>query len=178
MAAQLATSTNPALRAAFPTGRTALPTRRCLSRTIWKVGSRLTLNLGLRWDYMGWPVDAFGRRGNFDYYLYQPPPVGGSTSDGFVQSSTARDPLAGIPKVNPTLINYAPDKNFAPRFGFADKLRSKLALRGGYGIFYDRLSNQLGLSLRNRRRITLGPRLRAPRMRACACPTKAFRQLD
>jgi outer membrane receptor protein involved in Fe transport len=111
----------------------------------WKVNSRLTLNLGLRWEYLGWPVDAFGRRGNFDYYLYQPPPVGGSTSAGFVQSSTTRHPLPGLPEVNPTLIDNSPDRNFAPRFGFAYKLASELALRGGYGIFYDQLSNQLGL---------------------------------
>jgi outer membrane receptor protein involved in Fe transport len=111
----------------------------------WKVSSRLTLNLGLRWEYLGWPVDAFGRRGNFDYRLYQPPPVGGSTSAGFVQSNTAKHPLPGLPEVNPTLIDHSPDKNFAPRIGFAYKLSNKLALRGGYGIFYDQLSNQLGL---------------------------------
>ncbi|SPF54084.1 TonB-dependent receptor plug [Candidatus Sulfopaludibacter sp. SbA4] len=111
----------------------------------WKVSGRLTLNLGLRWEYLGWPVDAFGRRGNFDYHLYQPPPDGGSTSAGFVQSNTAAHPLPGLPQVSPTLIDHSPDKNFAPRVGFAYKLSNKLALRGGYGIFYDQLSNQLGL---------------------------------
>ena len=111
----------------------------------WKVNSRLTLNVGLRWDYLGWPVDVFGRRGNFDYRLYQPPPPGGSTSAGFVQSSTTTDPLPGLPKVNPTLIDSPPRKNFAPRFGFAYQAATKFVLRGGYGIFYDQLSNQLGL---------------------------------
>ena len=111
----------------------------------WKVSGRLTLNLGLRSEYLGWPVDAFGRRGNFDYHLYQPPPDGGSTSAGFVQSNTAAHPLPGLPQVNPTLIDHSPDKNFAPRVGFAYKLSNKLALRGGYGILYDQLSNQLGL---------------------------------
>ena len=111
----------------------------------WKVNSRLTLNLGLRWEYIGWPVDAFGRRGDFYYSLYQAPPPNGSTSSGFVQSNDSRDPLPGLPMVNPTVINHAPDKNFAPRFGLAYKLTEKLVMRGGYGIFYDQLSNQLGL---------------------------------
>jgi outer membrane receptor protein involved in Fe transport len=111
----------------------------------WKVNSRLTLNFGLRWEYLGFPVDKYGRRGNFDYRLYQPPPAGGSTSAGFVQTSNALHPLAGLPKVSPTLLDHAPDKNFAPRFGFAYRLSNKLVVRGGYGIFYDRLSNQLGL---------------------------------
>jgi hypothetical protein len=111
----------------------------------WKIASRLTLNVGLRWDYLGWPVDVFGRRGNFDYRLYQPPPDGGQTSAGFVQSSTTEHPLPGLPMVNPTLIDNSPDRNFAPRFGFAYRLAERLVMRGGYGIYYDRLSNQLGL---------------------------------
>ncbi len=111
----------------------------------WKVTSRLTLNLGVRWDYLGWPVDQFGRRGNFDYTLYQAPPAGGSTSAGFVQSSTAKVPLAGLPKVDPQFTHNSPDKNFAPRVGFAYRATNKLVVRGGYGIFFDRLSNQLGL---------------------------------
>jgi hypothetical protein len=43
------------------------------------------------------------------------------------------------------LIDHAPVKNFAPRFGVAYRLTEKTAVRGGYGIYYDRLSNQLGL---------------------------------
>jgi hypothetical protein len=111
----------------------------------WKVTSRLTLNLGLRWDYLGWPVDQFGRRGNFDYTLYKAPPDGGSTSAGFVQTSNSKNPLPGLPLVNPTLIRNSPDKNFAPRIGIAYRITNKLVFRGGYGIFFDRLSNQLGL---------------------------------
>jgi outer membrane receptor protein involved in Fe transport len=111
----------------------------------WKVTSRLTLNLGLRWDYLGWPVDRWGRRGNFDYTLYKAPPDGGSTSAGFVQTSNTTKPLPGLPLVSPTLLRNSPDKNFAPRFGLAYRITNKLVFRGGYGIFFDRLSNQLGL---------------------------------
>ena len=111
----------------------------------WKVSSRLTINVGLRWDYLGYAVDTLGRNGSFDTRLYLVPPVGGSTSAGFVQSSTSTQPVAGIPKVAPTLIDSEPLRNFAPRFGLAYKISERLVMRGGYGIYYDRLSNQLGL---------------------------------
>jgi hypothetical protein len=111
----------------------------------WKVTSRLTLNVGVRWDYLGWPVDKYGRRGNFDYHLYKAPPDGGSTSAGFVQTSNTTKALPGLPLVSPTLLNNSPDKNFAPRIGMAYRITNKLVFRGGYGIFFDRLSNQLGL---------------------------------
>ncbi len=111
----------------------------------WKISARLNVNVGLRWDYLGWPVDAYGRRGNFDYRLYKAPPEGGSTSSGFVQTSNAKHPLPGLPLVSPTLLDHAPDKNFAPRIGISYRITNKLVFRGGYGIFYDRLSNQLGL---------------------------------
>jgi hypothetical protein len=111
----------------------------------WKVTSRLTLNLGIRWDYLGWPVDALGRRGNFDYRLYQAPPSGGQTSAGFVQASNSSHPLSGLPFAPPALVANSPDRNFAPRIGMAYRVTNRLVFRGGYGIFYDRLSNQLGL---------------------------------
>jgi len=111
----------------------------------WKVNSRLTLNYGVRYDYLGWPIDRYGRRGNFDYRLYQAPPAGGSTSAGFVQTSNSAHPLPALPLVSPTLLDHSPTRNFAPRFGYAYRLTNRLAIRGGYGIFYDRLSNQLGL---------------------------------
>ena len=111
----------------------------------WKVTSRLSINAGLRWDYLGYAVDKQGRNGSFDTRLYQAPAAGGSSNAGFVQSSASETPLPGIPKVSPTLISNAPTRNFAPRFGLAWKASGKLVVRGGYGIYYDRLSNQLGL---------------------------------
>jgi hypothetical protein len=53
--------------------------------------------------------------------------------------------LPALPLVSPTLLDHSPTKNFAPRFGYAYRLTDRLVIRGGYGIFFDRLSNQLGL---------------------------------
>ncbi|MBY0505699.1 MAG: TonB-dependent receptor [Bryobacteraceae bacterium] len=111
----------------------------------WKLTSRLSLNLGLRWDYLGYAVDTLGRNGSFDTRRYQAPPAGGATSAGFVQSSASKKPVPGIPGVSPTLVDRTPTRNFAPRFGLAYKVSERIVLRGGYGIYYDRLSNQLGL---------------------------------
>ena len=41
---------------------------------------------------------------------------------------------------------YDPVRNFAPRFGLALRVNPRLVMRGGYGIYYDRMSNQLGLA--------------------------------
>jgi outer membrane receptor protein involved in Fe transport len=111
----------------------------------WKLTSRLTLNAGLRWDYLGYAVDRLGRNGSFDTRRYQPPPAGGATSAGFVQTRGARKPIPNLPAVANTLLDHEPKRNFAPRFGLAYRLTNKTALRGGYGVYYDRLSNQLGL---------------------------------
>ena len=129
----------------IPTGADRIKDIGIFVQDDWKVTSRLSLNLGLRWDYLGWPVDAYGRRGNFDYRLYKAPPDGGQTSSGFVQSSTAQHPLPGLPLVSPALVDHSPNRNFAPRIGLVYRVTNRLVIRTGYGIFYDRLSNQLGL---------------------------------
>src|SRR5207253_9804818 len=59
----------------------------------------------------------------------------------FVQA--AGGPLAGVPTVSKTLVPT--DKNnFATRIGFAYMLdeKSKLVIRAGYGIYYDRISTR------------------------------------
>ncbi len=95
----------------------------------WRVTPRLTLNLGLRYDVITWPVEKHNNQANFDIFTGQLQIAG---QDG---NSRSFIPTAW--------------KNFAPRIGFAYDLfgdgRTKIS--GGYGIFYfvDRggINNQL-----------------------------------
>ncbi|MGH9942570.1 MAG: TonB-dependent receptor domain-containing protein, partial [Pyrinomonadaceae bacterium] len=114
----------------------------------WKVNRKLTLNLGVRYEYFGTPVEENGQFGNFDPALLT------STENplsGFVVPNNARptgfaaldDALAVTARAdNNSTIN--PDRNnFAPRIGFAySPLESnKMVVRGGYGVFFDRPSS-------------------------------------
>lgn len=105
----------------------------------YKFNDRLTLNLGLRYDFYGLPVDTQGRLVNFlpDQYRAGAPP------NGLVQAENAANPLAGVPTVTKTLVPT--DKNnFAPRLGLAYRVdeAGKVVVRGGYGIYYDRISTR------------------------------------
>lgn len=109
----------------------------------WKISNRLTLNVGVRYDYYGLPSEEKGRLVNFlpgsavvgTTAAPAPPP------NGFVQAAGGR--LAGVPSVSKTLVPT--DKNnIAPRIGFAYMLDEKLNLvvRGGYGMYFDRISTR------------------------------------
>ncbi len=111
----------------------------------WKPTEKLTLIGGLRWEYLGMPTDLYGRDGAFYPNLYQPPPAGLFTSLGFVQAGNARNPVPGIARVSNTLTDTVDKLNFGPRLGVAYQLSHRMVVRAGYGIYYDRLSNQLGL---------------------------------
>lgn len=90
---------------------------------------RLTLNLGLRYDVLTWPVEVGNRQANYDL-----------TTGALV--------VAGS---NGTLRTSIPNDyhDFGPRLGFAYQLTGdgKTVVRGGFGLFYfiDRggISNQL-----------------------------------
>jgi hypothetical protein len=114
----------------------------------WKVTPNLTLNLGLRWDYFTPYGETRGFQANFI-------PQGGNGSTGTYYMSTkgcaaARSTAFNtlIAASNITLdcvsdltLGSAQKFNFAPRVGFADRLTSKIVVRGGFGTAYGALGN-------------------------------------
>ncbi|MFZ1945811.1 MAG: carboxypeptidase regulatory-like domain-containing protein [Acidobacteriaceae bacterium] len=125
----------------------------------WKVSNRLTLNLGLRWEYPEWFRELDNHQANF-YGTYKGMNQGTGTylipesQRGFPQSPTwlsylAADNIAIQYTSNDYLMN--PQRyNFAPRLGIAYMLDPKTVIRAGAGIFYGGLENiGLGLNLGN-----------------------------
>ena len=95
----------------------------------WKVSSRLTVNLGLRWDVGIGSREKYNRLAYFDPSA--PNPLGPAA--GLPQLTGV---LAWIGKENPSNQQQTDWLNFGPRVGFAYTLRPKTILRGGYGIFF------------------------------------------
>lgn len=99
----------------------------------WRVSDRLTLNLGLRYDLNLSRTERFNRQSYFD------PGAAISLQVPCLPDEPCLDNLhGGIRFVDAKQrTNYGVDhNNFAPRFGFAYRLREKLVIRGGYGLFY------------------------------------------
>ena len=117
----------------------------------WKLTDRITLTLGLRYDFFGPFKDAQGRFIAFDptrlVTAAIPAADGGGVAitGGFVQASNTKNPVPGIPTVQPSLA--PPNKaDFAPRIGFSWQPMpdsKRLVVRGGYGIYYDRANSRL-----------------------------------
>jgi hypothetical protein len=114
----------------------------------FKVSSKLTLNLGLRWDYFGQTFERFGAQANFV------PGINGAAAqflipvqrEGEVLSSsfldlTAKDNMDVVYSRKRGLGN-SQRTNFGPRLGFAYQWSPKLVMRGGYGLFYDGFENR------------------------------------
>ena len=111
----------------------------------WKIARRLTLNLGLRYDYFGPTTETQGHFVGFipsEATTVTVPGLGQVVTGGFVQAGNGN--LPGFPKVGDGLVkpNY---KNFGPRVGFSYQIgdSGRKVLRGGYGIFYDRPNMRL-----------------------------------
>jgi hypothetical protein len=114
----------------------------------WKIAPKLTLNLGLRWDWFGWPIERDGRIGNVDFSRLTDfaNPVNAFVAPSNVRTTgfAAVDEAiaASVKSSNKHTLAGQDLNNFQPRFGIAWSPlgSSRLVVRGGYGIFYDRPS--------------------------------------
>lgn len=90
----------------------------------WKVTQRLTLNLGLR-------------------YEYESPMTSSNNIYSRVDPATGQVLFAGI-NASDSLNIPGDHFNFAPRAGFAYTLTPKTVIRSGFGLFYSQIFSDLG----------------------------------
>ncbi len=97
----------------------------------WKITSRLTLNLGLRWDMDSPRRELFDNRMNsFDLFAINP-----------VSRTSGTVSFAGRNGVGEYAHDFDPN-NLAPRFGFAWRATDKWVVRGGAALLYMGLYDQ------------------------------------
>ncbi len=119
----------------------------------WRVKSKLTLNLGLRWEHYGVPTERNNRQANFLPGPFSNPAVGAQFLIPNSQAASvpaaflallAKDNIAFVPTDNAGL-GIAQKLNFAPRIGTAYQLNSRTVVHAGFGVFYGGYENY-GLS--------------------------------
>lgn len=94
----------------------------------YKVTSKLTLNLGLRFEVENLRTDRYNRLNVLDYGSPVPLQVAGV---GPLRGGLGFVNVNGVPREQ-----AAVNRNVSPRFGFAYQVSALTVIRGGYGIFF------------------------------------------
>lgn len=121
----------------------------------WKVRDNLSLNLGVRYEYLSWPSELYDRMSTSHPELGMQVIV--SSATGQLPGRTDPVALASYPPETfvpasqaglPRSLRFPDRNNFGPRFGFAYRVAGDTVIRGGYGIDYVR-NTQATFSDRN-----------------------------
>ncbi len=108
----------------------------------WRVSSRLTVNLGLRYEYANAPYDTTDRLGNL---MITRDPQTGKYKGSLMWAGTNPEPDPDTGQRNQPAKTFGYGRalkrnnytDFAPRIGLAYTLRPKTVVRAAYGIFYN-----------------------------------------
>jgi len=140
----------------------------------WRVSRKLTLDLGIRYEYMMAMYSTVNNLVDFIPSLYNPAqavtvnskgqlvPGSGNIYNGLQRVSNGITPGQSylVPDANSPNVLSVPDGaprgmypsqgTFSPRIGFAYAINDKTVLRGGFGLYYDRIQgNPTFYSLNN-----------------------------
>jgi hypothetical protein len=117
----------------------------------WKVSPKLTVNLGLRWDFFGLVYDHYGKQANFvpfgpptgaPMYIVPQGPNATNFSPSFNTVLAQNGISLAVTNKYGKGLGNSQKSNFAPRFGFAYQVTPKFVARGGFGIFYNGFENR------------------------------------
>jgi hypothetical protein len=122
----------------------------------WKVTPKLTLNLGVRYDFFGLVYEHHHNQANFvpaaasptgtPLYIIPPGPNSGNLStdpvNGFTTLLTKDGITLDVTNKYGAGLGNSQNTNFAPRVGFAYQVNPKLVVRGGFGMFYNGFENR------------------------------------
>ena len=113
----------------------------------WKVTPKLTVNLGVRWEYFGQIIERYGASTNFQ-------PATANTGSRFLLTKRrcgvpfSADLLAAAAADNISIqcidnpgLGESQKTNFGPRLGLAYRFTPKLVVRAGSGLFFGGFEN-------------------------------------
>jgi hypothetical protein len=120
----------------------------------WKITHKLTVNIGLRYDFFGLVFEHHSNQANFipaggpfgqAAYLL---PASTSCSPGvnlsasFISLLATDNILCENTNAYGAGLGHSQNNNWAPRVGFAYQVNPKLVVRGGFGLFYNGFENR------------------------------------
>ena len=119
----------------------------------WKVNSKLTLNLGVRWEHFSPTGEKYDAQANFvpgnpfsgaEYLIPKSRENNPALSSSFGQLLQQDGIKLVYTNQYGSGLTNVQNTNFAPRFGIAYKATDRLVVRAGYGIYYGAFENRGG----------------------------------
>ncbi len=118
----------------------------------WKVTRKLTVNLGVRYDFFGLVFEHHSNQANFvpasnsptggALYIIPEGPNASNLSTSFLNLLSTDGITLDVTNAYGKGLGNSQYNNVAPRVGFAYQASQKLVVRGGFGIFYNGFENR------------------------------------